>query len=55
MRFELKDYRPDWSCLSKVWNLVESPEFEQERKDFIPRPDFRALPKEGGEAVHFMR
>jgi len=53
----------DWRLLTKqlgewrdeVWNLVESPEFEQERKDFIPRPDFRALPKEGGEAVHFMR
>ena len=42
-------------CLTKVWNLVESPEFEEERKDFIPRPDFRAMPKEGGEAVHFMR
>ena len=42
-------------CLTKVWNLVESPEFEEERKDFIPRPDLRAMPKEGGEAVHFMR
>merc|ERR1719370_1930134 len=53
----------DWGLLTKqlgdwrheVWSLVESPEFEPTRKEFIPRPDFKALPREAGDAVNFMR
>ena len=44
----------------EVWRLVDSPEFDSQKK-FLPRPDFRARPLEGGgagelgPALEFMR